>query len=346
MVLSQPTQNEIRLDARQVSAPNQSPSSAHSCSIKEEDEEQETVFAKLYSAADANLKSRRRNEELRKQREVQYCTFKPRVKSCRGSSCGKENVQGLYDRLSSCNKAEKLRYLERQRKTLELQYCTFVPNAVSPRTRSQCSARRDLPPIYERLHKERELRESVKRTKQEMLKNRELDGCTFFPSTNSNPNRRLASTSTRDLISDPCERLYQDHEKKARELTKNELDSGLRTDRECTFKPSIVSRLNRTGNSGVGADVSVYEKLYREHMQKQAALEMKRMEQEQEEKRQRRGPEERSRYSGCNTVHSPSGSRREGDEDIFERLHNLHKQEAAKKAELAKRVLQVRNNTC
>ena len=79
------------------------------------------IFDKLHEEARTKVEIKQLNEEIRKRREIQYCTFRPGVT---GEGAGPESKKDVYDRLTQTNKIQKVMYYDAQRQARETQYCT------------------------------------------------------------------------------------------------------------------------------------------------------------------------------------------------------------------------------
>jgi len=339
-----PDSSEGKLEEKQevlVYTPNHEQYSAKSHTSTSE---KEAIFNKLHSAATSRRKAREMNEEIKKRKELEPCTFKPQISNSHSLNRD-NNAQNIYDRLASTSKLDKFRYLEAQKERNELQHCTFAPKVTAPRPRSQNSSRQH-DNIHTRLHKEGELLAQVRRSKQMAYKNKELDGCTFRPQTNMK--MMSASVSSNDLKLDPCERLYQDHEKKVRANAKREADSAEPSEQIYTFHPTLVAKQK----FNYSKDQPVHEKLYAKHMQRQLLLEQKRRELAEEQQKMhqfasqtRMTSKENKKLRASSSTKSIRTNPRQNEEaeDIgaFERLHRLHKVEERRKSELAKKILEV-----
>jgi len=309
----------------------------------------EDLFNKLYQAAKTQKHKQAINEQLRKRREIEHCTFRPRVSSQK--SVSKENYP-VYERLSSENKQGKLKYLEAQKKLLELQHCTFTPIVFRAHSQSQGPSSGKTSEIHSKLFKESELLEQIRRTKEVMYKDKELTGCTFKPNTGAkeylnNHKKSTESISSRDLISDPCERLYLDYEKKSRDMAKQEVDKDNKVDEKYTFRPSVISKRKL---DEINQNIPIHEKLYAKHWQRKQMLEAKRMELQLEEQRIQKfvSQHKENRQKSPTSINQMNSLRSNNSmpnnyEEIppYERLHNLYKDEPRKKAELAQKVMKV-----
>ncbi len=247
-----------------------------------------SIFAKLHDEAMTKLEIRQLNEEIRKRREVQYCTFKPEVAPEAGAT-ERESKRDVYERLAQSNRHQKEHYYDAQRQARELQHCTFQPDL--PKAKRDPSANRSLElgttaEVHERLHKEAEALHQARQCKEFAKRERELDGCTFAPSINGSGGVAHISHSA---STKRFEELYQDNERKKRQLNKDEVARDERELGTCTFKPSLLTKDKGTPKAKAGDEDEVprYEKLYVKHSQKQLMLEQKRRELVEEEKKMR-----------------------------------------------------------
>ena len=276
-------------------------------------------------------------------RELQQWSARPRT----SRSGSKENMhQDVYDRLASNSNRDRFKHLEIKKMHAEQQQCTFTPRI--SRSQSQGAALRNTEDLYTRLHKEKEVLDQVKKTKKNMYKDKELDGCTFHPITGANHylqgrKRSSEDLSSRELIVDPCERLYMDHEKKCHTLAKNEVNLAEQIGKACPFKPTVVSKRRL---DEIEQNIPIHEKLYAKHSQRQKLLEQKRLELQAEEKRMQRFVSQCKENSNTKKSQPYSSTRSlcaDHEEELspFERLHRLHKEEQKKKTELTQKVFSV-----
>ena len=309
----------------------------------------ESVFEKLHAMSKTKQEIHKLNQEMRAQREMQFCTFHPQVVSNRSPSRNGK-TDDLYARLAHSNKKERLEYLETQREARELRYCTFAPALPNQLQHSRSLSQHE--PIHSRLHHQGELREQVLKSRQLAYKDRELDGCTFCPQTNRSLGRS-ASLSGRDLISNPYERLYLDNERKKSKAQKIQANREENVCKDCTFKPELIAKSKTVAEGMNESTTPRYKKLYARHMQKQLLLEQKRKELELEERKMHqlvskmRNKPKTANQSARSLQTSPRtarrtpafGSPRKSVVEPYERLHNLHKQTMSRKDELVKKVL-------
>lgn len=320
--------------------------------------EQSNVFYKLNAIGKTRYETKRINEEVKKQREIQYCTFHPKVNSPISPTRDK-SPEEMYDRLSRSNKKEKLKYFEAQKVARELQYCTFVPR-VRKHSRSQSVQEEE--PVYYRLTRKGDLREKLRKTKEFEQKGKELNGCTFSPRINTRKNIS-ANLSVRQSM-ETCERLYLDHERKKQNQARSELEHEQQIQSACTFRPQVYSKNQDTNIQP--ESIPRYEMLYAKHQQNQQLLDQKRKELIAEEQRmhqlitsaknsnkQQQGkrksqiiqssPSDSFSSPIINERNSPNGVKKGQSEEIqtFERLHMLYKKDKIKQEEIFQKMLQV-----
>jgi hypothetical protein len=82
---------------------------------------------RLYEEKEKIKEKLQASEEMRAQKEMAECTFRPRVASSIASSGGSAPTSPVWERLSICHKSQTLEERERLKQQLELQECTFKP---------------------------------------------------------------------------------------------------------------------------------------------------------------------------------------------------------------------------
>lgn len=289
--------------------------------------ESERIFEKLHDDAKIKKEGRELNEEIRKQQETQYCTFKPKVKA-RHSSINYGHAGDVYNRLAETNKTRLIQLYEEQKEMNETRNCTFHPEILNnANTRGSVPAKE----VYSRLHKEAEIKEKIRQSKQIENKDKELKGCTFNPAINY---------GTAKVNSDPknerFEELFQKHDASIRNLAKKIIEREEEQLRECSFKPKIASQKNR-GLSREKSDVPRYEKLYQKHIEKERILEMKRQEIANEEKKMRQFISvSKKKINATSTKIN-----KENNSICFERMFNVNELYKKNKELLLKKIMKV-----
>jgi hypothetical protein len=308
-------------------------------------------------------------EAIKKEREVQYCTFHPKINNYYPSNLLNDQNR-IFERLSSTSKLEKLKYFEAQKEARELEYCTFCPLLKNKEHHGR-SQSMQADPVFSRLHRKGELHDQIRKAKALDHKGKELDGCTFSPQINVK--QRVKSNSGKQPT-EITERLYMDYERKRQCQAKNEIEHEQQEQAQCTFKPKIDSVSNHIQKENIVGDVPRYEMLYAKHQQKQQLLDQKRKELIEEEHRMhqlmtsarkvnnvpntqisRRNPNKiMSTYArllnspfhaalGRNKEEYFSGKKDAKTEQVqaYERLHNLHKKRKSRQEGLIQKALQV-----
>jgi len=293
-----------------------------------------SIFDKLHSEAATKHEMKLLNEQIRKHKEVENCTFQPRIRSSSQMSPRCETQQVVYERLANSNKIQKQKYYEAQKEANEIKYCTFqpqLPKAGRAKGISQSALNvytDENEPVYDRLHKRAEIIEQERQSKALYNKDKELDSCTFKPKINrgSKPQRSISQDSR---FND----LYMDHAKKQQKLQKKELEREESLRKNYTFKPKLeTSKLMSSLSQSELADNEVprYERLYIKHAEKEKMLEKKRKELEEEERKLRAFATKKPLKSIENNNKT----------EPFDRLYNQQKVYKQKKEELGKKVLQ------
>jgi hypothetical protein len=201
------------------------------------------------------------------------CTFTPRITK-RGRQSPSPSTKDRFSLLYESNKRKSAAELEAEKAMRETKDCTFKPRTTqNTRSRSAPKSRsrnggggESYATIHERLFESgKENRAKLDKQKQDN-EEKVLDGCTFKPSINHNPNRQQAIEQSHDGA-DPFERLH-------RTGNKEDILAKLDTIRQeqaqqCTFKPRIIRRSVSAGKQrpGMGRDpgmgsVSVYDRLH------------------------------------------------------------------------------------
>jgi hypothetical protein len=183
-----------------------------------------------------------------RQEQAQQCTFKPRIIR-RSVSAGKQRPSlghdpsmdrvSVYDRLHSDMQVYEQRSseLREKKKVDELANCTFAPETnydviLSRRAENQGAERRDLP-VWERLQQNRQ---GVQMLRDEIKKQKDLEGCTFTPEVGREPLRRKHDTSIHERLSKQA----KNYAMLSKLQEKHELEN-------CTFRPK--TNVSQTGTT-------------------------------------------------------------------------------------------------
>ena len=293
------------------------------------------IFDKLHSEAATKNEVKQMNEEIRRKREVQNCTFKPRLRS----DSHVLNRSAVYERLSQSNRKEKQQYYELQKNANETRQCTFKPSLPKTyhHTPSRSSIGLDEEPVYSRLHKHAESIDQDRQAKALAKKDKELESCTFAPRINPSPSRGAMSINRGNRFNE----LYLEHEEKKRKLAKKTLEKEDSLKKNYTFKPQLdQSRLSMKEDIDASeSSVPRYERLYSKHAQKEKMLERKRRELVEEEKKLRAFVSNRSKISLTASKEVASSSTKN---ERFSKLYDQDKVYKQKKDELSKKLMQER----
>ncbi len=324
-----------------------------------------SIFDRLHDESYTKLEIKQMNEQIRKKREMQHCTFQPKPLRENVNS-SRSNHSELYERLAQSNVSMKQQYYESQKIAIETKNCTFQPSL--PKAKRSCSRKShksdqsfgEEDAVYERLHRQAEIIDQEKQSKAIENKEHELDGCTFAPTINgSTGSFRKERSLTQDSRFDS---LYQEGDQKSRKLAKKRIQEEERQQAQCTFKPRLESqsRLSFASESGAKPKddaIPRYERLYNRHAQKEKMLEQKRKELAEEEKKMRQFVAKQRRGPGSSTnvaaIAGTAGDRKSTEElgkscvsstderhEAFDRLYSFDKVYKKKKDELSKKVMQ------
>ncbi|KAK1930533.1 hypothetical protein P3T76_013855 [Phytophthora citrophthora] len=92
---------------------------------------QKSIFERLYDEKDKMKEKIEMGEELRLQKEMAECTFRPQIEVDTAQSNG-EPAPPVWERLLSYDKAQVIEEREKLKEQLEMQECTFKPEVKSP----------------------------------------------------------------------------------------------------------------------------------------------------------------------------------------------------------------------
>ncbi|KAG7395776.1 hypothetical protein PHYBOEH_003174 [Phytophthora boehmeriae] len=89
------------------------------------------IFERLYDEKDKLKEKIELGEELRLQKEMAECTFRPQIEGDAGHPAG-EAAPPVWERLLNYDKAQVIEEREKLKEQLEMQECTFKPELKSP----------------------------------------------------------------------------------------------------------------------------------------------------------------------------------------------------------------------
>eukprot|EP01022_Parablepharisma_sp_SALTPOND_P014358 TRINITY_DN1943_c0_g1_i1.p2 TRINITY_DN1943_c0_g1~~TRINITY_DN1943_c0_g1_i1.p2 ORF type:complete len:696 (+),score=109.46 TRINITY_DN1943_c0_g1_i1:287-2374(+) len=287
-----------------------------------------SIFNKLHSEATTKQEIKQMNEEIKKTREMQGCTFKPRIRSEVGHYPS-ETRSAVYERLSQSNKLQRQQYYEMQKSANEIKHCTFQPQLpkAKPRRASQSAIGLD-EPVYDRLHRHAEVIDQVRQAKALAKKESEVESCTFVPRIN----RGACRSMSQDSRGNRFDELYMKHAEKKQKIAKKALEREEKVGAKCPFRPNLnLSKCSFGGDSEVlECDMPRYERLYSKHAQKEKMLEQKRRELAEEEKKLRA-------FASKKVLKEKQNNK---EEEPFTRLYSQDKVYRQKKSELSKKLMQ------
>ncbi|KAG1707216.1 hypothetical protein DVH05_026410 [Phytophthora capsici] len=99
--------------------------------VNERGSAQKSIFERLYDEKDKMKEKIEMGEELRLQKEMAECTFRPQIEVDAVQSNG-EPAPPVWERLLSYDKAQVIEEREKLKEQLEMQECTFKPEVKSP----------------------------------------------------------------------------------------------------------------------------------------------------------------------------------------------------------------------
>ena len=339
-----------------------------------------TIHSRLHDEASTKAELRLLNQELRKHKELEYCTFQPAI-----SVVSEEMMTGkqgeVYHRLNKDNKVGKQEFYKAQKEAQEIEHCTFKPDLPKAQQRIE----NDVENIFNRLHGEAGQRDQWQRNKQYIKQQREIEGCTFQPSLKKSENydprlnqsmqvrsqsvsprtQSVQSIGTQGMYSmrGPKEnltfdRLYLDHQKKRRKLMREEAKKEVSELNQCSFKPTInirpraksvqprtqTSRLARS--RGSESSTKAGNRLFNLHAQKAKLIEQKKNELIEEERKMRKFTARPMKNPNLNNTSgymtAPNPDNLQGAKnDPFERLYKMNEQITNKKKKMQKQLMKV-----
>ncbi|KAG3109674.1 hypothetical protein PI125_g10712 [Phytophthora idaei] len=99
--------------------------------VNERASPQKTIFERLYDEKDKMKEKIEMGEELKLQKEMAECTFRPQIEVDAVPTNG-EPAPPVWERLLSYDKAQVIEEREKLKEQLEMQECTFKPEVKSP----------------------------------------------------------------------------------------------------------------------------------------------------------------------------------------------------------------------
>ncbi|KAG7388301.1 hypothetical protein PHYPSEUDO_012827 [Phytophthora pseudosyringae] len=99
--------------------------------VNERASPRKTIFERLYDEKDKMKEKIEMGEELRLQKEMAECTFRPQIEVDTVQSSG-DPAPPVWERLLSYDKAQVIEEREKLKEQLEMQECTFKPEVKSP----------------------------------------------------------------------------------------------------------------------------------------------------------------------------------------------------------------------
>ena len=93
---------------------------------------QNPIYDKLNSNSITKREIIKRNEELKKAKELENCTFKPKIRPL-SNRYSLRSRSSVYERLSQSNKKQKEELYKKERQANEIKGCTFHPQVKTER---------------------------------------------------------------------------------------------------------------------------------------------------------------------------------------------------------------------
>mgnify|MGYP000875144618 FL=1 len=227
-------------------------------------------YEQLYGHRIIHEHNRMLRKEMSEQKLLKECTFSPRINEHRLSakSASETPKTSVFNRLSK-TKTPRGELLASSRENREMEGATFQPDLSKsnkvPKTARDSSAQGPAK-ASERLYQDAHFKQKVLRMKAELIKDKELEDCTFKPQLFSSPISKDHSRKN----SDTTERLYLDslrrnNAQKYYEMTRNADDP------ECTFHPRRVTMDHglKSKDKKPESDTDIFTRLYQSARKRQ-----------------------------------------------------------------------------
>ena len=238
----------------------------------------------------------------------------------------------VFQRLQRDSCCESFGLSENKKAQLELQECAFQPNSKqlnNTMTAPNASFDPGKPSkIFDRLHSEHNFKKQQQLENEMIKQNAELSSCTFTPKINyrersTEKGQRTARSSSRHR----SEALYAEHAEKRRNIERMRLATEDKELKECTFKPTLVSKTPESVQSGRKG--KPHERLLEWERERSTKLEEK-----QKEKALRESSGKKPQ------INTSVDLGRVSSEPAYERLYKESNNRKTKHEQLEKRVLE------
>mgnify|MGYP000846203527 CR=1 FL=1 len=215
----------------------------------------ESIHERLYNESTVLKNIKVIREEIKKQSELQPCTFQPEIphhhdEYLAGSS--QYLSAEVFDRLAKDTKKTHLNLCEEIKKQLDLKECTFQPNVRKSgsghsKSRDQSTNHSFLNQTFERLYNENMELMKKKLEGEKLKQEQEMKECTFSPKVNARKKHPTASSekkSPRDSVGKRkhAHALYEDFFDREKHKMQLRMDITAVVEKELTFKPQLISK--------------------------------------------------------------------------------------------------------
>lgn len=159
--------------------------------------EYSTVYDRLYKIGEQRKKELEIEREMARQEEEKELTFAPQIIS---KSIESKDREPVFERLASSRQYVQ-EILTQIKSEYELAECTFIPeiNAVHPQVAARVSQRASTP-VHVRLSADGERLREVMKQREDLNKEREMEGCTFAPVVKPTSFSNLIVPAERDVF--------------------------------------------------------------------------------------------------------------------------------------------------
>lgn len=230
------------------------------------DGDQLPIYERLHEDAKLKEAKIREYELIKKEEEIQKCTFKPSVSKSRGRS-----ASSRFEELAQPTKKSKEEMYRMRRESKEVEGCTFQPNITWSISSVKNSTFDGTKSIFNKLYEENEAKKRYRRNLEIENESKQIQGCTFKPQTFSQTqsfiDTSFSCTTPKSSNGEVFNRLYSEHSNLKRKKIKQEIDKKQEEDTKYSFHPERVTRF-KDKDFGLDDETSspnkVYEKLYKD----------------------------------------------------------------------------------
>lgn len=285
----------------------------------------ENIFNKLYIDHYVKSKTAKVLEEIKQQKELSQCTFKPVIQNFPKN---KGNSNNVFERLNRKSLEDKFLILSEQKKELETKYCTFKPEV--PKAKHSKDKKED---VFERLHNQGYMKKyriennhtslsPSKKLLDEELKNQERQ-------------LKVSSPSFQNFM----KRVAKELEVRNENLSKMGQTLSDKIKNQCTFHPKIlnITRFHKKKNES-----SIFERLYNIKSEHDKKLEKTQISKEREENIRNELLHRKSIITNSKDIvmtNSSNQFKKRNSENIFDKLYNNHKEIQKNKQKIANEIM-------